>query len=671
MKIKLFIASFILVTGCCFFINAQDNSTQKELMLEEGSSLFLQDVPFKQGIDDFSARLDKIRQEEGREPLGLILCGGSARAFCHTGVLRAMEENQVRPDFIIANSMGAIIGLLYGYGFSPSKIEEVISKISIPSYFDLVSPLHGGLISVRKYEAIINMLLGEESHDVKDCEIPVLILSEDLYSKRQVWFAAGDFATVMNSAFSMPVFMEPVKAILDDGTEVFLTDAGSLDIGGIKIAESFSDNLIISTAFYDTELNYNNPIVVINRTMSIGKERIVVNDIKHYKTVVIRNDVEHFSFMEFDKAEEIGNQGYKSANAVMDKIVQLPHGFSLDEQWRTKTNELADQLIFNVQHQIKAPIARPYFGVKMGSTYNLNIADDFYVLKHDGLLLSAFEDLPYATIRAGIAYPFGAKGLSGDAYLNFAKNSWNGRLIGSYQFDFTNLSANTLYGAAKVGYAPKLLPSFIKEFYGTTEYLAAAPINTKVSDVSFGAVNTNFTLGMNLDIGKKAYNYLTFKPYGFISGTDIASLSTGIGAELISNFNIIKNFGIGESVSTRYAFASFNRGLSPIAPLFYTDFFRTTMPEASSAVSATSASEIYFIKPDCTWTFAEFVLVRQLKLGGFYDIAYTNSLYQCAGGFVRTYVSLIGLTEFIIEGGCGWNFNTEKFFGYFCMKNRM
>jgi len=678
LKFKNTVIAISLLALCGNLLFAQNENTQvavnqknHEIMLDAESALFKVDIPLKQGIEEFSARIEKVRQEENREPLGLILCGGSARAFCHTGVLRAMEENQIRPDFIVANSMGAIIGLLYAYGFSPAKIEEIISNLSLASYFDLVAPLHGGLINVRKYEAIVNQLLADESHDVKDCDIPVLILAEDLYSKRQVWYAAGDFSTVMNSAFSMPVFMEPVKDTLQDGTQVYLTDAGTLDIGGMKVAETFSDNLIISTAFYDKKLNYNSAIVVINRTTSIGKERIAIGDIKKYNPVVIRNDVEHFSFMEFDKANEIGLQGYKSANLVMDKILELPHGFKLDAHRRKVTDSLADQLIFNVQHQVSAPIARPYFGVKIRPIFSQTDFNDFYVYKHDGILLCCFEDLPYASLKAGLAYPFGTKAMTSDIYYKFSKNIWNGNFMTSYNFDFENLSKSTLYGAGKLGFSPNILPSFIKEFYATGEYFANAPINLKENRAAYATKYTNFTLGFNLDLGNPKKNYFNLKPYGFISGPDFANLSYGAGGELKSNLNIFKYFGIGESASCRYAFGNFNKEEMAVAPLFFADFFRDSLPDADRNLSLTSASEIYFIKPDCTLTFAEFLIMRQIKLGGFYDLAYTSTYHQCAGGFLRTEVSFIGLTDFIIEGGCGWNFNNQKVFGYFSMKNRM
>ena len=63
-------------------------------------SLPLQNVPFYEGIEEFSQRIQHIRETEQREPLGLVLCGGSARAFAHIGVLQAMEENGIVPETI-------------------------------------------------------------------------------------------------------------------------------------------------------------------------------------------------------------------------------------------------------------------------------------------------------------------------------------------------------------------------------------------------------------------------------------------------------------------------------------------------------------------------------------------------------------------------------------------
>ena len=75
-------------------------------VLDPQSELALQSVPIYEGVEDFSAKVEKIRREKGREPLGLVLCGGSARAVCHVGVLKAMEENDLVSACAFLDSKG-------------------------------------------------------------------------------------------------------------------------------------------------------------------------------------------------------------------------------------------------------------------------------------------------------------------------------------------------------------------------------------------------------------------------------------------------------------------------------------------------------------------------------------------------------------------------------------
>ena len=45
--------------------------------------------------------------------LGLALGSGGSRGICHAGVLFALEEAGIKPDFIAGCSMGAVVGGCY------------------------------------------------------------------------------------------------------------------------------------------------------------------------------------------------------------------------------------------------------------------------------------------------------------------------------------------------------------------------------------------------------------------------------------------------------------------------------------------------------------------------------------------------------------------------------
>src|SRR5688500_2993705 len=59
---------------------------------------------------------------------GLVLSGGGARVMCHLGVLKALEEFNVKIDFIAGTSAGSITGCLYSYGYKPEEIVEMIAS---------------------------------------------------------------------------------------------------------------------------------------------------------------------------------------------------------------------------------------------------------------------------------------------------------------------------------------------------------------------------------------------------------------------------------------------------------------------------------------------------------------------------------------------------------------
>ena len=58
--------------------------------------------------------------------LGLALSGGGVKGSAHIGVLKALEENNVKINYIGGTSSGSIVSTLYAVGFSPDEIYEIL-----------------------------------------------------------------------------------------------------------------------------------------------------------------------------------------------------------------------------------------------------------------------------------------------------------------------------------------------------------------------------------------------------------------------------------------------------------------------------------------------------------------------------------------------------------------
>ncbi|WP_288369539.1 patatin-like phospholipase family protein [uncultured Algoriphagus sp.] len=67
--------------------------------------------------------------DEERIKIGLVLSGGGAKGIAHVGIIRAMEEAGIRPDYVVGTSMGSVVGGLYALGYSADQLEEIIRSI--------------------------------------------------------------------------------------------------------------------------------------------------------------------------------------------------------------------------------------------------------------------------------------------------------------------------------------------------------------------------------------------------------------------------------------------------------------------------------------------------------------------------------------------------------------
>ena len=65
-----------------------------------------------------------------RPKVGLVLSGGGAKGIAHIGVLKALEEAGLTPDYITGTSMGSIVGGMYAAGYTSDQLREIITQIN-------------------------------------------------------------------------------------------------------------------------------------------------------------------------------------------------------------------------------------------------------------------------------------------------------------------------------------------------------------------------------------------------------------------------------------------------------------------------------------------------------------------------------------------------------------
>jgi NTE family protein len=61
--------------------------------------------------------------------IGLALSGGGSKGIAHAGVLKFLEEQNIKPTQIAGSSAGAVVGSLYSWGKTPEEILSFFKSI--------------------------------------------------------------------------------------------------------------------------------------------------------------------------------------------------------------------------------------------------------------------------------------------------------------------------------------------------------------------------------------------------------------------------------------------------------------------------------------------------------------------------------------------------------------
>lgn len=361
-------------------------------------------LPIAYGDAQFRQRILERTNGE-RSPIGLVLSGGSARAFAHIGVLKYLEEQGIVVDFIISNSMGSIVGLMYAAGLSPDQILDCVTGVSLQSLFDTTLPLQGGMLDSSRFLAKVASILGEDLR-VETLAVPIIVIAEDLVTKRQIHISEGDFYTVLRASYALPVYFPPVEY-----QGHLLLDGGVTNIVPVNLAYEFADSVIVSTTFYDVDtLNLKNPLTILNVSLDIGKRRRGVDELKQAlgDVIWIRNDVESVSFMEFSKAEYLTQKGYESAKLLEISLSGLYKSGISEELSQVRVQLQKNLLVSRTQYDLfkHVPVNVPshLLGAGLDSDYSFS---DTSALRDDATLgLKYHWKTGNLALSANVGYAF-------------------------------------------------------------------------------------------------------------------------------------------------------------------------------------------------------------------------------------------------------------------------
>jgi len=285
--------------------------------------------------------------------IGLALGSGSARGLAHIGVLRALEEAGIRVTCVAGTSIGALIGAVYASGKLDALATELLAFDwkRVAAFLDPVFP-RSGLIDGQRVVSLVRSHVGVSN--IEDLPVPFCAVATDIQTGVEAIIKTGDLIDAVRASISVPGILTPVRL---DGR--VLVDGGLVNPVPVNAARNMGADFVIAVDLnhdivtgrlsrhepsaqgraYGNAVEHllqrlrssNSPALaqftewlrkeplpgifeVLLGALSIMQAQITRINFQNEKPdLTIRPPLGAMRFMDFDRAEEIIDVGYRSA----------------------------------------------------------------------------------------------------------------------------------------------------------------------------------------------------------------------------------------------------------------------------------------------------------------------------------------------------------------------
>ena len=175
-----------------------------------------------------------------RPRIGLALGSGSARGLAHIGVLRALKEANIEVDLVAGTSMGAVIGAVFASG----KIDGLSARLrnlDWPGIVALLDPVfpRSGLIDGQRVAEFVRTHV--PSAGIEDLLLPFAAVATDLMTGEEVVATTGDLTEAVRASIAVPGIVTPVRS---NGR--ILVDGGLVNPVPVSVARAMGADLVIA-----------------------------------------------------------------------------------------------------------------------------------------------------------------------------------------------------------------------------------------------------------------------------------------------------------------------------------------------------------------------------------------------------------------------------------------
>lgn len=270
-------------------------------------------------------------------------------------MLRALEEEKIKIDYISGTSSGSIIATLYACGYSPDQIYRFFNVYCkyITDYdkrltFKVVNTMFTGNLSIKglaKGDNLENLMrsfcIKKKFVDISKVPMPLAIPTVDLTTGRVVYFLnktiedthkislnnddeiplymySGSLPTIVRASCSFPGVFVP--KIINNMT---LVDGGVRVNSPVKILKKMGADKVIVVKFDKANRNMDkskNIVSIILRSFDIMSSQTTKEEIEYADYVITPKFLTNVPLLDCSKSNMLQIEGYKAAKDAIKNI---------------------------------------------------------------------------------------------------------------------------------------------------------------------------------------------------------------------------------------------------------------------------------------------------------------------------------------------------------------
>ena len=279
--------------------------------------------------------------------IGIAFAGGGIRGIAHVGVLKALEENNIKIEAIGGTSAGSIVAALYAMGYKPYYIYVLFKKyaqdiINIGNS-SIVNGI-GNFVKTKKIgiaglndgtllEKMFNELATRKKMKVvADIKMPLIIPAVDIAEAKEYIFTNcaprnnvnDEYITeisigkAIRASSSFPAYFCPCEY----KNHIFM-DGGVLDNTPILPLKKICKHKVMAVNFEADPVEENCDVMdIIMKTLDIMGNKIAEESFKQ-SDLVLTVPTDKAGLFDVEKMDKCYKFGYETTMKNMDKIKSL------------------------------------------------------------------------------------------------------------------------------------------------------------------------------------------------------------------------------------------------------------------------------------------------------------------------------------------------------------